>query len=787
MPSINVRVKGIVQGVGFRPFIYQLAHLHQLSGSVQNNSSGVFIHLEGAMQNIECFLGDLTTKAPPLSKIDTVHTEPAKTEGCMGFRILKSSLNEGQITLLSPDIAVCQDCLSDIHNTAAVKRFKYAFTNCTNCGPRFSIIKALPYDRPSTTMKDFPMCPECHKEYENPLDRRFHAQPTCCSLCGPQLTLMDAHGNTIPTEDPIYQVRLFLKAGCIVAAKGLGGFHLLCDGMSDETILSLRRRKKRPSKPLALMMKDLGTVLQYCCLDEKEKEILLGNKKPILLLKKRNHTLPHSISFDYPDLGVMLPYTPLHHMLFDETLSVLVATSANHSGLPMLYKNEDALLELKDVADYFLVHNRDIHIPVDDSVVKVMLGEERVIRNARGYAPVSFDLNLSHSSSPLNKEQTRKNDALSNNQETRTENSNSLSAENEMLALGSEFKNTFCISKENLCFMSQYIGDLANAETLSHFTYNVNHFKTLYNINPKVIAYDYHPSFSYQDEVKDDSAEKVGVYHHHAHLAACLAENKIDNEVIGIAFDGIGYGNDGTLWGSEFLICDTKHFKRAAHLNYFKMPGGDKAALWPWRMGISLLYETFGEETFRLLPSHLIQKDSSFILSMLKNNTMSPLCCSMGRLFDAVAALLGFTHQISYEAEAAIYLENLAHASPLHNDTYSFIINKTTNVWVIDYRCLIREIVFDLNLGILHTIISRKFHNTMSAATLEICQGLRKEYHINHVALSGGVFQNEILFSRLCHLLVQNGFIVFTHKLVPCNDSGLSFGQLVVASRQIRE
>ncbi|MDF2878228.1 MAG: carbamoyltransferase HypF [Clostridia bacterium] len=752
MLAKSIMVKGIVQGVGFRPFVYQLAANLSLKGTVKNSSFGVSIHLEGSPVNIDCFLQELNLHPPQLSHIEEILIQPAEIQDYDSFNILKSTFTNEALTLLSPDIAMCPECLEDIRNIKDTRRSHYAFTNCTNCGPRFSIIKALPYDRPFTTMEDFKMCPACKTEYENPLDRRFHAQPTCCTNCGPELTLLDHKGIPLVISDPVLETRQLLKAGYIVAVKGIGGFHLICDASSSKAISTLRHRKKRPTKPLALMLKDRGTVLQYCCLSDEEEKVLLGPKKPILLLKKKNKKLPYTIAFDNPNLGVMLPYTPLHHMLFDDSLVALVATSANHSGMPMLYENHEALEQLATIADYYLLHNRTIHIPVDDSVVKVVLEEERVIRPARGYAPYTFHVDS-----------------------------------DQVLALGSEFKNTFCISKQNYCFMSQYIGDIDTVETLRHLTHIINHLKTLYNIVPQAIAYDHHPHFWHKDYVEAYTGKKIGVYHHHAHIVSCLAENHIEDTVIGIAFDGVGYGSDGRLWGSEFLICNKKEFQRVGHLNYFKMPGGDRATVWPWRMAISLLYESFGEALDTVLPSYVTSNETAPLLSMLKNNIRSPLCCSMGRLFDGVAALLGFSSSISYEAEACIYLENLASSSPATEALYLYNLTETDGIWVIDYTVLIRDIVKDLQSGTLTCIISRKFHNTLCVFTLDLCQHLRQSFKLNKVALSGGVFQNELLFTRLHHLLISNDFDVITHKLVPCNDSGLSLGQLVIASELIKE
>lgn len=757
MAAAEITIKGIVQGVGFRPFIYQKAIFYKLKGIVKNDFSGVYIYLEGRQEDLSNFLNELNSSPPPLSVVEEILVQRVKEKGYTSFTIEQSSANSNGLTLLSPDLAVCPDCLKEIDNAKDKQRFHYAFTNCTNCGPRFSIIKNLPYDRNQTTMQSFKMCPSCKTEYEDPLDRRFHAQPTCCKTCGPVLTLLNHQGTPIPSPDPLLTARHLLKEGYILAVKGIGGFHLICSGTLTQTIQTLRSRKNRKSKPLALMMKDLGTVLQYCCLNAKEEAILTGIRKPVLLLEKKGELLPYNIAFSAPKLGVMLPYSPLHYMLFDETLSVLVATSANISGVPMVYKNEDAVQKLNGIADYFLIHNRDIHTPVDDSVVKVVLDEERVIRPARGYAPLSQSLSLDLDS---------------------------------ILALGGELKNTFCISNQNYYFMSQYIGDMGIQETLDHFMHTLNHFKSIYRIQPEVIVYDNHPNFWHHVALKElDIKEKsklIGVYHHHAHIAGCLAENHIEDKVIGIAFDGTGYGEDGQTWGSEFFLCNKKEFKRVGHLDYFKLPGGDMAAIYPSRIGLSLLYEAFGEATSTILPDYLKTKETKLILSMLKNNVACPLCCSMGRLFDGVAALLGFKDKISYEAEACIYLENLAASSPSETSCYPYKCKEADGSFTIDYIPLIIAVMKDVTTEISAHIISRKYHNTLALLILDLSKKLRKKYGLNKIALSGGVFQNELLFTLVYQLLTESRFEVFTHKLIPCNDSGLSFGQMIVASELIR-
>lgn len=763
MESKYIVVKGIVQGVGFRPFIYKLALDNNLKGNVCNSQAGVYINVEGQKENIDKFIYEIKNNPPKLSYIEEITTENRKVKKFNTFNIVDSNYKDksNRITLLSPDIAICKDCIDDINNIEDGRKYKYAFINCTNCGPRFSIIKNLPYDRDNTSMEHFIMCDKCKKEYENPLNRRFHAQPTCCNECGPRLKLLDRNNNIVNCENEIDKAKSLLKEGKILAIKSLGGFHLACNAKNEQSIQTLRNKKNRKTKPLALMMKNIDTVLKYCEVNHKEKEILLGNKKPILILNKKENNLPNNISFNNPTLGVMLPYTPLHYLLFDNELEAIVMTSGNFSGMPIIYKNNEAINRLNNIVDYYLIHNRDIHIPVEDSVVKVVLDEERIIRNGRGYSPLSLNKNIMAT-----------------------------------FALGANTKNTFSISTNEYIFISPYIGDMNNLETIKYYKNNVKHLKNIYNINPKIIAYDNHPNYWHKNYLDELEGEKIGIYHHHAHISSCMFENNVEDKVIGLSFDGAGYGEDGHIWGSEFLICDNKEFKRVGHLKYMKMPGGDGATKEPWKMALSLIYESYKmqnlnnknmEDIICIYLKNKQNKDKIYkqyknIISMIKNNINTPLTSSMGRLFDGISSILGFDGKISFEGEASIELESLAQKSKNIDTYYNYHISYIEDKFVIDYFKIIRGILEDYKNNINKFTIAMKFHNTVVEFSYEICKKLRDIYNINQVALSGGVFQNNILLIKLHNKLKNDNFQVLTHKLIPCNDSGISIGQLNIAN-----
>jgi len=741
----RIVVKGVVQGVGFRPFIYKTAVEKGLKGWVNNTSAGVFIEVEGELVKIESFMKNLKSSSLPLLHIESLEWEDMIVKGEeKGFEIVKSEAHDTPLTLISPDVATCPQCAAEITRDWD-RRNSYPFTNCTNCGPRFSIIKELPYDRPMTTMSEFKMCPSCQKEYEDPMNRRFHAQPNACPDCGPELWLSDPDGKMIESKDPVNEVVELLKKGKIIAIKGLGGFHLACNGFSEDHINELRSRKNRPFKPFALMMRDVETVKEYCEVQEAEEALLSGPKAPIVLLRPGKKIMPSSIAPGNKRIGVMLPYTPLHHLLFQKGIKVLVMTSANSSGLPMIYKNEDVFKELDGIADFYLFHNRDIHVPVDDSVTVVVENEERIIRRARGYAPLPLDLGWV----------------------------------GDGFAYGPHLKNTFAFSKGGKVFISQHQGDMGNYEHIEHYRKNRNHFKKIFKFDPKFSAADLHPDIPISEMARKEDSGLYEIQHHHAHIASCMAENGLRkrDKVIGLAFDGTGYGTDGKMWGGEVLICSYENFDRVGHLNYIALPGGEAAVKEPWRSALSYLRESFTED----IPDELIEVDpmkKKVVLQMLKTGLNSPKTSSMGRFFDGISALLGIKYTSTYEGEPAIALESVA--IPVDGE-YSFELVLTEGKWVIDTKNTVREIVKDIknkkNIG----EIAGKFHNTVISFSLKLCIMFREKRDINKVALSGGVFQNEYLLEGLCRKLLEKGFEVYTHKKVPCNDGGISLGQLAVA------
>ena len=748
----KIVVKGIVQGVGFRPFIYKNATKNNLKGFVNNTSKGVFIEVEGYEEDITSFIEEIKHKPPVLSKVTDIKIIDKEIEGYTNFKIIESKEEEEAITLLSPDIATCDDCLADISDVNN-RRYRYAFTNCTNCGPRFSITKKVPYDRENTTMDVFQMCSECREEYNDPLNRRFHAQPNGCSKCGPRVYICNKEGNKIISNDPIKDIAKEIKNGKIVAIKGIGGFHLACDAKNKEVINELRKRKKRPRKPLAVMMRGIETVKKYCDVNELEERILLGNKKPILLLdKKRNSLLPKELTnYQNGKLGVMLPYTPVHHILFSEDIDILVMTSANISGEPMVYKNHEAIEKLKGIADFYLMNNRHIYIPIDDSVSRVILGKERVLRNARGYAPKSMEI---------------KDMAYS-------------------IALGANSNNTFAIANNENIFFSNYIGDLANYNTWQHYINSLEHMKGIYKIDPKSYFYDLHPNFYQNELLKEIKTKKIGIQHHHAHIVACMAEHSLEEEVIGIAFDGTGYGIDGKLWGGEFFICDKERFKRLAHLNYVALPGGEGAIREPWKIAISYLYDIFKEDYAAYVPKHLQEKKHQIITEIIKKDINSPKASSIGRLFDAVAALLGFDAKITFQGEAAIDLENLCCRDD--QSFYQYNISLEDGIYIIDCKPLIKSVVIEVIDGIDKELIARRFHNTIIKFTIELCEILRKEYNLSSVVLSGGVFQNEILLINIYEELIKKDFKVHIHEQIPANDEGISIGQMIIGNEILKK
>jgi len=749
---IFIVIHGIVQGVGFRPFVYNLAVEFGLKGWVNNNSEGVYIDVEGNWEDIDKFLKCIENSPPPLAQIEKITKKVEKTLNYSVFKIKESEQSLDKITFISPDIATCSECSEDILNITNRRR-GYAFTNCTNCGPRFSIIKELPYDRGKTTMDEFKMCKECNSEYLNPTNRRFHAQPNACKECGPQLWIEDSKGNILDIEDPISFAQNMLKEGKIFAIKGLGGFHLACDGLNETAVRNLRERKKRPFKPLAVMMKNIEIVKSYCKVRLLEEKILTGIKKPIVILNQKEcYDLPEDIAPNQKTLGVMLPYTPIHILLFSKKVELLIMTSANVNGLPIEYKDSSARDGLSGIVDYFLMHNREIHVPVDDSVLKVVDKKQTIIRRARGFVPEPF-------------------------KGTNTRN---------ILACGPNMKNTFCISKEGFLFLSQFNGDLENLETYEHYKKNIEHFKRIFSFSPQFIAHDIHPGYMSTKYALEYDLPKIAVQHHHAHIVSCMFENALDGKVIGVCFDGTGYGTDGKTWGGEFFICDLLNFTRVAHLDYIKMPGGEKAIKESWRMGVSYLYKTLSKQKSKnevnAIIFELYGKRGIDLINILNSNINCPETSSMGRMFDAMANIIGISNIVTYEGQASIELEAISEMNIEEAYTYKVI---KEDMYIIEPYEIIIEALDDKIKGVSAKIIASKFQNTIVNLTVTICLRIREDSGINEVALSGGVFQNSFLLTKICYNLKRNNFQVYAHKDLPSNDGGVAIGQIIIANAVI--
>jgi hydrogenase maturation protein HypF len=771
----QIEVSGIVQGVGFRPYVYRLATGRRLRGTIRNTSAGVTIEIQGPAETVQDFVERLPAEAPPLARITSLtvldipcHDLPCNDVPCNGdqdFRIVHSREGEEVLTLISPDVAICADCLRELFDSND-RRYRYPFINCTNCGPRFTIIRDIPYDRPSTSMATFPMCPLCLAEYENPLDRRFHAQPNACWECGPRVELWDKSGRRIECRDPIVEAVSGLHAGLVVAVKGLGGFHLAVDATNSAAVALLRQRKRRVEKPFAVMVPDLHAAAEVCELNEAASAVLQSMQRPIVLLpkvllpKKSPRVLPDEVAPFNRCLGIFLPYTPLHYLLLAEGgFKALVMTSGNLSEEPIAIDNREAVHRLSGLADYFLVHNRDILLRCDDSVVRVADGSTRQLRRSRGFVPVPVFLRDDQPS---------------------------------VLAVGGELKNTICLTKGKHAFLSQHIGDLENVESYSFFHEAIEHLERILEIRPEIIAYDLHPDyFSTKWALRQSGVKLVGVQHHHAHIASCMAENHLEGRVIGFALDGTGYGADGNIWGGEVIVAGYEDFERAAHFEYVPLPGGAAAIREPWRMAVSYLAHHFGREFLKLdIPfvRQLNQVKVDLLLRMMEQGVNSPLTSSCGRLFDAVAALIGIRQEVNYEAQAAIELE-MAMTSSDEDTGYPMRLVPQlvpeSDHWIISTRPLFEALLDDLGRNVPVAAISRRFHNGLVAGFVELATLLRKKTDLNRVCLSGGTFHNVYLSERLEVRLSEAGFEVFTQKEVPSGDGGLSLGQAVVAAAKV--
>jgi hydrogenase maturation protein HypF len=756
----RILVRGVVQGVGFRPFVHTLAEGLGLAGWVRNTAAGVEIEIEGVGEAVETFITDLGRKAPPLARIDDVRVNALEPHGYGAFEIHTSADGDG-VQPIPPDVATCPACLAEMRDPRD-RRCGYPFTNCTDCGPRFTIIRATPYDRPNTTMASFPMCPACRTEYDDPTDRRFHAQPNACPACGPRLRLIDPAGRPL-AGDPLAEARRRLAAGEIVGIKGIGGFHLACDATSDAAVRRLRQRKGREAKPLALMVADLKAAERLCGISDDERALLVAPARPIVILHERPGSgIAASVAPGLGQLGLMLPYSPLHHLLFageageGGPLAPLVMTSGNRSDEPIATDDVDALQRLGTIADVFLVHDRPIHIRCDDSVTRIADGRELPVRRSRGQAP--FPVRLPFETRPI-------------------------------LACGAELKTTVCLTLGPYAFVSPHIGDLENYETYASYSAMIEHLAALFRVRPEAVAHDLHPGYLSTRFARglDPGLPRVAVQHHHAHVAACMAEHRLTGPVIGVAFDGTGYGLDGRIWGGEFLVADYAGFTRAGHLGYVPMPGGDRAVREPFRMALAHL-ACAGQGWDRSLAPAATATDQErrLIARQLERGLNAPLTSSVGRLFDAVAALVGLQQRARYEAQAAIRLEALAApAADAPGEAYPVVIADGAPA-VIDPRPVILGVVADLAARRPPPLIAARFHATVAAMIAEMCARIRASTGLDRVVLSGGVFQNVIVLTGARRALAAAGFDVYSHHLMPPNDGGIALGQAVVAHARLQ-
>jgi hydrogenase maturation protein HypF len=755
--GLKIWVRGIVQGVGFRPFIYTNALKNHLAGWVRNTSSGVEIEVYGSQTDVEAFLHTLQHDPPPLARIDDLQSQPCPANGTQTFEIIASQPQEGNFIPISPDVSICADCAHELLDPQD-RRYRYPFINCTNCGPRFTIIQDIPYDRPKTTMSGFEMCPDCRSEYQNPLDRRFHAQPVACPVCGPHIWFESSGKRLGDHEQALKTSRRWLKQGKILAVKGLGGFHLACDATNTRAVDELRRRKKRSDKPFALMAFDISAVEKHCYVSEPERQLLLSHQHPIVLLERRpDSNIAADVAPNQVNLGVMLPYTPLHLLLLEPERSfpdMVVMTSGNLSEEPIAYEDLDAMQRLERLADGFLLHNRPIHMRVDDSVVRYAAGRTYPLRRARGYAP--DPLQLPYEVSP-------------------------------MLAVGAELKNTFGLSRDHYAFLSHHIGDLENIETLTSFEEGIAHFERLFRIKPEAITCDLHPNYLATQYARQRSEKEslplIEVQHHHAHLAACLADNNWSSSdpVIGLSFDGTGLGTDEAIWGGEVMLGGYTGYERLYHLAYTLLPGGDAAIRKPARMALAHLWQAGIDWEADFPPVEAVcSAERSMLQGMLKHRINSPQTSSMGRLFDAASSLMGIRHEATYEGQAAIEFESAA--DPNEIGIYEFSIHND----VFDPAPVWQAMLADWRNGTSAAQISARFHNGVAELALTLCEKIRSSHGVGTVALSGGVWQNRFLLERTVKRLRSSNFDVLIHRNVPPNDGGIALGQIMIAAQAVR-
>ncbi len=738
-----ISVTGLVQGVGFRPFVYRLAQKYNLHGWVVNRTDGLSIHVEGLSSLIPGFIEDLRNLAPAVSRVEEIKIDGTAFEDLNDFAILSSQDQSDETSEISPDIAVCAECLADMKMQP--NRINYPFINCTYCGPRFTIIRDFPYDRSKTTMAPFIMCADCREEYENINDRRFHAQPVACNQCGPVYTFHTPEKVIHDFMEILESACIVIKNGGILAVKGTGGFHLMCDAWNEDAVSRLRRTKKREGKPFAVMFRDIESVKEFLSVSQEEEKSLISWRRPIVILNADNQPA-YSISSGLNTMGVFLPYMPWHYLFFEKSgLPAVVLTSGNLGGEPIIIHNKKALQLMPDIADGVITYNRDIYNRTDDSVVRIMDNRERVIRRSRGFVPAAVKVHCDVSG---------------------------------IFATGAELSNSFCLGKGNRAYLSQYIGDLKNRETMDFFEETAKLFLKLFRTKAELVAADLHPDYLSTRYARSLGFEIVRVQHHHAHIASCMAENKLNEPVIGLAFDGTGYGDDGNTWGSEFLVCDYKGYTRRNHFAYMPMPGGDKAAEEPWRMGLALLHQAFGDQWYTLdIPfvRSVDLKKALLVTEAISKNINSPLSSGAGRLFDAVASITGICMNSLFHAEAPMKLE-----SAIRNNIQDFYDIDSSDG--ISFLPAIQQICTDLSDGVSPEVISARFHNTVAEASFQAVQKISRETGIKKIVLSGGTFQNKYLYESLETKLRKNNFVTYSHEKIPCNDGGLALGQLVIAA-----
>jgi hydrogenase maturation protein HypF len=764
LKKASIHITGIVQGVGFRPFVYALATRLNLKGWVRNTSAGVDIEVDGDSTILESFLALLRSETPPLARMDSFEVTYHSPGGFTEFTIVHSATIPDAFQPISPDVSICTDCLDELFDPGN-RRYRYPFINCTNCGPRFTIITDIPYDRPQTTMAGFPMCPDCAAEYSDPLDRRFHAQPIACPVCGPKIWL-EMNGTVIVGERAISSARDLLINGKILAIKGLGGFHLACDATNAVSVAELRKRKLRVDKPFALMMRSVEVVKTHCLMSEDERKLLESHQRPIVILQRKpGSAVVEDVSPRQDSFGVMLPYTPMHYLLMEADgmiPEVLVMTSGNMAEEPIATANDEARERLAPLADAFLMNDRDIHVRCDDTVLRqldslvdteIEKSKPYFLRRSRGFAPNPISLPM----------------------DVRP-----------ILATGGELKNTFCLTRERYAFISQHIGDMENYETLRSFETGVTHIERLFRIRPELIVHDLHPNYLSTryalERAERDGLPILPVQHHHAHIASCMADNGLggDSKVIGLSFDGTGYGTDGTIWGGEVLIADYAGFERRYHLAYFPLAGGDAAIRRPARTALSLLWALGIEWDDSLAPLQDLCAEERLALRLqLERGINTPLTSSLGRLFDAAAALSGVRQRVNYEAQAAMEFESALDLD--ETGEYIFTVQES----VIDTKRAITALLDDARKGVPIPVLSARFHNGLVALTRALCDSVHCETGISVVALSGGVWQNMFFLQKSVRMLLRDGFEVLVHHNVPANDGGLSLGQALIGSTKL--